>query len=689
MIILLVLTVNSLLGQKAVSDNSIDELKELIESIQRIEADSLAFIEVTRVLAKVEKEIGFETVSKLYSYAIDIFESRERLQFVSILLKDLLEIAKRNEIDSSVFNISFRLAHVERKLLNLESAAEYAISILGSGSQQGNQSEKANLLYLVADVYYYKGLYNRSLEYCKKSDSLFRQQEDSIGLFKTVNHFGLLEHIQGNSEEALKYFNMASSIANGVGYKQGVASSFGNVAMSLFELGDNVDYLSYMNKCMKLLRELNNKEGLATGYNNIGYYYYSVNDYPKAITNLKKSIEISLKIGFKTRLAQSYHNMAYVYYALGDHKKAYEYKNKAADLDAELNQINSKRLLTDMSHRFEILQMDLELDNLRKENDLKNAEIDKSNFQKRIQTVVIIFFAIVFFMGFLVTFFMYKLNIQKNRINKELKEAKHAIERQASELRVVNNELNQKNQKLSDSLNALKSAQNQMIQSEKMASLGTLMSGIAHEMNNPFNFISGGIQGLERHLISRNIDMDKKTSSFFTAINEGVNRAGDILKSMNDFSRNAKSSTENCDINDIIENCLLILNNQIKDHIRVNRKFTNEPYQLIGNIGDLHQVMINIILNAIDAMEDGGEMSIETEVADKNLVIHIKDSGHGIEESVLMQITDPFFTTKSPGKGIGLGLSTSYNIIRAHEGNLEINSTKDTGTHVIVQLPIQ
>ena len=88
-------------------------------------------------------------------------------------------------------------------------------------------------------------------------------------------------------------------------------------------------------------------------------------------------------------------------------------------------------------------------------------------------------------------------------------------------------------------------------------------------------------------------------------------------------------------------------------------------------------------------MEDGGEMSIETEVADKNLVIHIKDSGHGIEESVLMQITDPFFTTKSPGKGIGLGLSTSYNIIRAHEGNLEINSTKDTGTHVIVQLPIQ
>jgi signal transduction histidine kinase len=130
-----------------------------------------------------------------------------------------------------------------------------------------------------------------------------------------------------------------------------------------------------------------------------------------------------------------------------------------------------------------------------------------------------------------------------------------------------------------------------------------------------------------------------------------------------------------------------MLNNQLKDRIEVQKKFTNEAFKVYGNVGKLHQVFINILSNSIQAIDKNGSISISTYKQKKTIVIEIVDSGSGISKENLSKITDPFFTTKDPGKGTGLGLSIAYSIIQDHKGTIEFQSEINSGTTVIISLP--
>jgi len=137
-----------------------------------------------------------------------------------------------------------------------------------------------------------------------------------------------------------------------------------------------------------------------------------------------------------------------------------------------------------------------------------------------------------------------------------------------------------------------------------------------------------------------------------------------------------------------MDNCLLMLNNQLKNRIKVKIEYCDENVKLLGNIGKLHQVFINIFTNAVQSIDKEGVISVLTKRQKETITIEISDSGSGISKENLSQITVPFFTTKDPGEGTGLGLSIAYTIITEHKGTLSFESDPPKGTTVKISLPI-
>jgi len=288
--------------------------------------------------------------------------------------------------------------------------------------------------------------------------------------------------------------------------------------------------------------------------------------------------------------------------------------------------------------------------------------------------------------------------LEKYRENLEIlvRERTEELETANEELKSVNEELNDKNKiinnqntELKTTLQNLQDAQTQLVQSEKMASLGILTAGIAHEINNPLNFIMGGCTGLEEHFNDFDQNQNKNVAFFIDCIKNGVGRAAEIVSSLNQFSRDKGTYDEIAAIHSIIDNCLVILNNNIKSRIEVEKYYCEESISIIGNVGKLHQVFINILNNSLHAIGNKGIIKISTKKTTENVLIEIFDSGHGISKENLTKITDPFFTTKEPGEGTGLGLSISYNIIREHKGTISFDSEPNKGTTVLITFPIK
>lgn len=285
------------------------------------------------------------------------------------------------------------------------------------------------------------------------------------------------------------------------------------------------------------------------------------------------------------------------------------------------------------------------------------------------------------------------LEHHKNNLQQLVEIKTRNLDSAIEELSDINNELSAKNKlinlrntELQNAMRDLKNAQARLIQADKMASLGVLTAGIAHEINNPLNYIKGGLTGLENYF-GEHVVIDRKVSLFLKSIHTGVERAVAIVSGLGQLSRSKESYEENCNIHEIIENSLNIINNQIKDRVLVRKNYMPESPVIFGNVGELHQVFINILVNASQAIEAEGEISITTGRRDGIVSVFIKDNGVGISSENIGKITEPFFTTKEPGSGTGLGLSISYNIVQAHKGEISFESEPGKGTTVKLLLP--
>jgi signal transduction histidine kinase len=287
-----------------------------------------------------------------------------------------------------------------------------------------------------------------------------------------------------------------------------------------------------------------------------------------------------------------------------------------------------------------------------------------------------------------------------------------------------------KNRKLGKALKRLEETQAQMFQSEKMASIGQLAAGVAHEINNPTGYVSSNLKTLSDYqedifeLIKKYQDLISKLESseaknpFAESIHqdiealkrfekdidiaylmeditdltgdcrEGTERIKKIVIDLKDFAHPGEDKIQSADINKGLLSTLNVVNNEIKYKATVHKELGALPtVQCVPQ--ELNQVFMNILVNAAQAIEKKGAIHITTKAVDQNVVVTISDTGCGIPKEHLTKIFDPFFTTKEVGKGTGLGMNIAYNIVQKHDGTLQVDSEIGKGTTFTITLPAQ
>lgn len=287
---------------------------------------------------------------------------------------------------------------------------------------------------------------------------------------------------------------------------------------------------------------------------------------------------------------------------------------------------------------------------------------------------------------------------EKKKIETELAKHRDTLEslvrERTDELEAINKELHQQsfeikkqNEQLTATMLHLQETQVQLIQSEKMASLGVLTAGVAHEINNPLNFIMAGMTGLENYFEREGSAIPDRTDKLLYCIRTGIDRASAIVSGLNDFSRESGSRNEALHIHTILDNCITMLRHKTAGRISIVCEYESSPITILGDGGKLHQVFLNILNNAVHAIADKGTIKLSTRLAGQQARIAVTDDGCGMSAEELSKITDPFYTTKAPGKGTGLGMSISYSIIQEHRGTLKYTSEIGKGTCATVSLP--
>lgn len=315
-----------------------------------------------------------------------------------------------------------------------------------------------------------------------------------------------------------------------------------------------------------------------------------------------------------------------------------------------------------------------------------------------------------------------------SQINEKMVREQNSILEERVKDRTV--DLEEINQTMQGTLHELQSAQQQLIQSEKLASIGQLTAGIAHELNNPINFVSSSAQSLRRdfedlnavveaikalpedhpelsdkvadvHALLGQLDIDftqQEIEELLNGIEDGANRTSEIVRGLRIFSRMDGDNFIQADINELMNSTLVVLRSNLRSQAQVHAELAENLPEISCQPGRLNQVFMNIITNAAQAAEATGLNLEEREVlvitsmhetiGQTWIEVRIRDNGIGMDEAVKLQIFDPFFTTKQVGEGTGLGLSIVMGILRDHNAEVDVQSEAGQGTEFIIRFPL-
>ncbi|MBK8682997.1 MAG: GHKL domain-containing protein [Bacteroidetes bacterium] len=401
-----------------------------------------------------------------------------------------------------------------------------------------------------------------------------------------------------------------------------------------------------------------------------------------ALYYAKKALEDDNRFGGLDRVSQAYNTLYLLYKEQENKDSMFTYLRLSKTLDDSLNRVEKEKI-----YAYQNIGFNEQI----KIKDQENERIEKENTIR----IYVLLIGIGVFM--LIAFLLYRNN--RNR-----KKATELLQKQKTEI-----EVQKKNVEIT--LSELKSAQSQLIQSEKMASLGELTAGIAHEIQNPLNFVNNFsevnselIDELKTELAIGNKQQAIELADDIKANEEKINhhgkRADAIVKGMLQHSRSSTGKKELTDINSLCDEYLRLSYHGLRAKDKTfNATMKTDFDQTLEKINiipqDIGRVILNVLTNAFYAVSekkkqlgDGYEPTvlINTRKVNKHIEIHVNDNGNGIPQKVLDKIFQPFFTTKPTGQGTGLGLSLSYDIVKAHGGELKVETKEGEGSTFIISI---
>ena len=707
---------------------------------------------------ETKRELGDENgqIQLLRKMGDTHYQLRNRLQAQSHYGK-LLELIKDREEKSDLLNVMERLAELYDSNGEREQALEYELQALTLKKSMGDYKGLATTYNKIGNLYKNLSDNDQALEYYKKSlemNQKIGESEDGNNDDDILMNIAFIYQAKGDYNEALKYLFDALEIRKS--REDFVSSALVNheISYTYQALGRLKPAKEYAEMAVAWTEREKAYEVLVKSYKLLSDIYLNDNDDEQALKYYKKHTEIMRQL----YMAQNKQKQQLLEKQLEVERKEKEFR--LLQVEKEINNLELKELqyisekneadITLLKKEKELQQISLKHQQSEKEKaqqalllSQQSYEVEKNNREMRIQalrlsqkeleekerqkTIALLeerkalqesklsisqamrtFFFGLSVLFAIILFLIYRSYRLKQKAN--------------TRLAMQNMEIQQQKDRLEQALTELKAAHTQIVQSEKMASLGELTAGIAHEINNPINFVYAGVDGLRDSLegllkvLDQYASLDDSNSlneirskleeikeykrqlyfqetkegvfEIVNAIKEGATRTAEIVRGLRTFSRLDETELKQANIHDGIDSTLILLNSKFdSERLEIVKDYDPEMPRIECFPGQLNQVFMNIISNAIDSIPGYGRITIKTTNLPDEVEVSISDTGRGMPEEIKSKIFQPFFTTKDLGEGTGLGLSITFGIIDKHHGKLTVDSEKGHGTTFTITIP--
>lgn len=531
----------------------------------------------------------------------------------------------------------------------------------------------------LGSVYYRRGILDDALSYYLKAYKLIEDSDNDAFKIGLLNNISIVLTAQKNWKKALEYVLSAKKIKGekeiDIFYIECIVT-IGNVYLNLYDIDKAYDYFL---KARELALQKKYTNILAAIATNLADLFATKKNFEQALIYAQEAITLEQEAGNKLGIVRTLKVIGEIYTYQEKYFEAISYYRKSLKVAEEAKLTEFIRdLYQNLTKAYESLR----------------------NFERAF-----------YYQQKYLAIAQQMLNEEKARTLAEM-EIIYETERKEKEAEIYR----LRNVELKETLQQLKDTQTQLVQAEKMASLGQLTAGIAHEVNNPINFISGNVQPLKRNIdfLFELIDKYEQKESeeeiedfrdyidfeytkeeieeMLTGVVEGVSRTRDIVQGLRNFSHLDREGRYLIDVQESLESTQLLLKHQLREapHVQIRTEYETLP--AVSAYGSkLNQVFMNILTNAIQAIPTSqqGEIVIRTKMLDERVQVSIADNGVGIPEAIRERIFEPFFTTKEVGAGTGLGLAISFGIIQEHQGSLVVESEEGKGTTFVIELPIR
>ena len=583
----------------------------------------------------------------------------------------------------------FQKGNKKRLFGDLEEALQAYFKSAETARLDNNARGEGSAYGAIADIYSMSNNHPNSRLYYIKAIAILRESNDSVALASFILNAG--EEFMNNQiyDTAYMYFNESGIIFEKLNYLIGKAYSIGNIGMVYANTGENNLAEKNIKEAIEILEELEDYYPICVYLISMADIYIAKGDERAALNYAMKSLTLARQYGLKEQIRDANLKLSELYERSGNPADSYKYYKNYIIYRDSINNIKTVQSMANLRTDFEVSQ--------------KQIEVDLLNQQKQNQRWWLITIAGILFSTFVFLFMFYRNNKNKQKANALLQEQKKKVE---------------------TTLTNLKATQSQLIQSEKMASLGELTAGIAHEIQNPLNFVNNFsevnselIQEMKEEIEKGNLEEVKALANDIAENEQKINhhgkRADAIVKGMLQHSRTSSGVKEPTDINVLADEYLrLSYHGMLAKDSSFNAEFKTDFDPNLPKINvipqDIGRVLLNLINNAFYAVQVHVEtrhaLSLQQTpqkqpdysptviVSTKNMASHVeirvKDNGPGIPPEIKDKIFQPFFTTKPTGQGTGLGLSLAYDIVKAHGGELKVETKEGVGTEFTVVLPV-